>query len=244
MFTKVYFFHWIAWLLKGWGIQRLLCTPECSVHFIRVYGLWVNFYYSPDIIRTSLKGIKIYKVRILSEIINSHPVTKSLVSEPDANPNNENRVLSGEERFLLCQAQGAKKGLMPQKLLAPLWGMGRYFYLGFCVGEGEHVACAAGCFSTSLSLALRDCLQQGSWGGVRWDRRMAGGHPLLLSLVSSSCLKQVQVLGVWSPGVEVWEASTPWYSWDRGFPGKLQGHMISWTLVCLQHQATWAFNNL
>ena len=90
------------------------------MHFIRVYGLWVNFYYSPDFIQTSLKGIKIYKVRILSEIINSHPVTKSLVSEPDANPNKDNRVLSGEERFLLCQVQGAKQGLMPQNLLAAL----------------------------------------------------------------------------------------------------------------------------
>ena len=46
-------------------------------------------------------------------------VTEISVSEPDANPNNENRVLRGEERFLLCQAQGAKQGLMPQKLLAP-----------------------------------------------------------------------------------------------------------------------------
>ena len=47
-------------------------------------------------------------------------VTESSLSDPDANPNNENRVLSEKGKALLCQVEGAKQGLVPPKLLAPL----------------------------------------------------------------------------------------------------------------------------
>ena len=138
-----------------------------------------------------------------------------------------------EERFLLCQAQGAKQGLMPQKLLAPRWGMGRDFYLGIWVGEGAHVACAGQCFSTSLHLALRGCLQQGRgegeiggwqvgvfrscllshlpiWGEFQCQESRSGGLGSLHSLI---LLRQR-------------------LSWQT------QGHTISQILVCLQLQAT------
>ena len=46
-------------------------------------------------------------------------VTKSLVSGPDANPNNEKGVLGEKGKSLLCQAEGAKQGLVPQKLFSP-----------------------------------------------------------------------------------------------------------------------------
>ena len=46
-------------------------------------------------------------------------VTESSVCDPDVNPNNENRVLGEKGKALLCQAEGAKQGPVPQKLLAP-----------------------------------------------------------------------------------------------------------------------------
>ena len=142
-----------------------------------------------------------------------------------------------EERFLLCQAQGAKQGLMPQKLLAPRWGMGRDFYLGFWVGEGEHVACAGRCLPTCLGLALRGCLQRGGGGhGEIGGRQVRVLRSCLLFLfeAGSSAGSRSWGLGSLRSSISLRQR----LSWQT------QGHMISQTLVCLQLQATWAFHNL
>ena len=52
-------------------------------------------------------------------VVLQHYVTESLASDPNANPNNENRVLGEKRKPLFCQAEGAKQGPAPQKLLAP-----------------------------------------------------------------------------------------------------------------------------
>ena len=46
-------------------------------------------------------------------------VTESSVSDPDANPNNGNKVLGEKGKALLCQAEGAKQEPVPENLIAP-----------------------------------------------------------------------------------------------------------------------------
>ena len=55
-----------------------------------------------------------------AKILEEGTVTQSLVSDPNTNPNNKNKVLGEKGKPLLCQTEGAQQGPVPPQLLAPL----------------------------------------------------------------------------------------------------------------------------